>query len=75
MVKIDVELTEHISERCLRCISVNMLAVSGKLKKLPRNIRLNIYPDDSLWRELKRLPRNIRLNIYPDGSLWISVQT
>ena len=26
-----------------------MLAVSGKLKKMQRKIRLNIYPDDSLW--------------------------
>ena len=26
-----------------------MLAVSGKLKKLQRNTRLNIHPDDSLW--------------------------
>ena len=26
-----------------------MLAVSAKLKKLQRNIRLNTYPDDSLW--------------------------
>ena len=28
---------------------MNILAVSGKLKKLQRNIRLNTYPDDSLW--------------------------
>ena len=30
-----------------------MLAVSGKLEKLQRNIRLNIYPDDSQWISLQ----------------------